>query len=171
MREEHLDRVLAIEAKTAPAGWTRGVFRNELALTESRCYVVLELPPHGVVAFGGMQMLASEAHITTLAVDPAHRRRRLATCLLVELLRRGRAMDARSATLEVRLTNIAAQRLYAGLGFRPVGVRRRYYEGTDDALIMWAHDIDGPEFDRLLVERAATVDLDVASFAPPHGGR
>jgi ribosomal-protein-alanine N-acetyltransferase len=171
MREEHLDRVLAIEAHTVPAGWTRGIFRTELARSESRCYLVMEMPPHGVVAFGGMQIQADEAHITTLAVDPAHRRHGLATRLLVELLRNGRAMGARSARLEVRLTNVAAQRLYATFGFRPVGVRPRYYEGTGDALIMWAHDVDGPGFHRVLVDRAAAVDLDVVSHATPHRER
>ena len=161
LSERHLDAVLAIEAQSATAGWTRKIFQAELARPESRCYLVLELPdPHGVIAFGGVQVQLGEAHITTLAVSAAHRRRGHATRLLVELLRVARARGARAATLEVRTHNVAAQRLYATFGFRPVGVRPRYYEGADDALIMWAHDIDEPEYARLLDGRAAAAARD-----------
>jgi ribosomal-protein-alanine N-acetyltransferase len=173
LREEHLDDVLALEAEAAPAGWTRKIFLNEIARPESRTYLVLELPPpHGVVAFGGVQVHVGEAHITTLAVDPAHRRRKLATRLLVALLRDARARGASAATLEVRRHNIAAQRLYATFGFRPVGVRPRYYEGKVDALIMWAHDIDGREYGRLLDARASDVELaGQTGLASPAGSR
>jgi ribosomal-protein-alanine N-acetyltransferase len=49
-------------------------------------------------------------------------------------------------TLEVRHTNTAAQSLYRRFGFVPAGVRRRYYENTDDAIIMWAHGVNTTEF-------------------------
>lgn len=169
LREDHLDDVLAIERDAAPAGWSRKIFLGEIARPDSRCYLVLELPPpRGVVAFGGMQVQMDEAHITTLAVDPAYRRHKLATRLLVALLREARARGACAATLEVRRHNIAAQRLYATFGFRPVGVRPRYYEGKVDALIMWAHDIDGNDYDRVLEARAR--DADRADLGQPAGG-
>jgi [ribosomal protein S18]-alanine N-acetyltransferase len=173
LREEHLDDVLALEGEAAPAGWTRKIYLSEIARPESRCYLVLELPPpNGVIAFGGVQVQVGEAHITTLAVDPAHRRRKLATRLLVALLRDARARGASAATLEVRRHNSAAQRLYATFGFRPVGVRPRYYEGKVDALIMWAHDIDGHEYGRILEARARDVDMaSPAELAWPAGSR
>ena len=161
LRTEHLDAVLDIERQVSPAGWTRKIFLTELAYPDSRCYLVAQTEtPSGlqVVAFAGMQLQTDEAHITTIAVDPAHRRRRLASRLLVELLHEARDRGACAATLEVRIHNTAAQRLYAGFGFRPVGVRPRYYEGRVDALIMWAHDIDGREYGhrlRTLAERLA----------------
>jgi [ribosomal protein S18]-alanine N-acetyltransferase len=153
LRAEHLDAVLDIEQQVTPAGWTRKIFLSELQYPDSRCYLVAQLDrPAGaqVVAFAGMQLQMDEAHITTLAVDPSQRRRKLATRLLVVLLREARKRGARAATLEVRVHNAAAQRLYAGFGFRPVGVRPRYYEGQVDALIMWAHDIDGEEYGQRL---------------------
>jgi [ribosomal protein S18]-alanine N-acetyltransferase len=173
LREEHLEDVLAIEEEAAPAGWTRKIFLSEIARPESRCYLVLELPPsHGVIAFGGVQVQLGEAHITTLAVDPAHRRRKLATRLLVALLREARARGASAATLEVRRHNMAAQRLYATFGFRPVGVRPRYYDGKVDALIMWAHDIDGHEYSHILDARARDVDMaSPTKLAWPAGSR
>jgi len=173
LRADHLDAVLAIEGQTSAGGWSRQIFVNELEAQrehpESRCYLVIEVPPHGVVGFAGLQLLTDDAHITTIAVAPAHRRRKLATRLLVALLRGARARGAHAATLEVRLHNTAAQRLYAGFGFRPVGVRPRYYEGTVDALIMWAHDVDKAAFGGMLdaVEAAVT---DRTTVSPGHHG-
>jgi ribosomal-protein-alanine N-acetyltransferase len=166
LEERHLDDVLAIEEASSPGGWTRKIFETELARPESRCYLVLESQdPQGVIAFGGVQVELHEAHITTLAVHAAHRRRGHATRLLAELLRVARARGARAATLEVRHRNLPAQRLYAGFGFRPVGIRPRYYEGKDDALIMWAHDIDEDEYERLLDARAAAVGHGIPAAA------
>lgn len=152
----HLDQVLAIEARVATTGWSRGIFQRELADHVSRCYLVAVHPTlHGpvVVGYAGMQLLVDEAHITTMAVAEQARRRGVATRLLVELLREARARGAASATLEVRVDNMAARALYAGFGFRPVGLRPRYYDGAVDALIMWAHDVGGAELGRLLRAR------------------
>lgn len=170
LRDDHLDDVLAIEAHTSPAGWTRATFRNELARPESRCYLVADLPAHGIVGFAGMQCIVDEAHVTTVAVAPRFRRRGLARRLVVALLRDARARGARAATLEVRLGSIAARRLYAQVGFRPVGIRPRYYDGNADALIMWAHDIDGDAFAQTLDELEMR-STDLPGTSGPHGDR
>jgi ribosomal-protein-alanine N-acetyltransferase len=104
-----------------------------------------------VVGYAGVLVQAGEAHITTVAVHPHHHRRKVATRLLVELLAAARQLGAEAATLEVRVANRAAQRLYAGFGFAPVGVRPGYYaETTEDALIMWAHELQGEQYLALL---------------------
>jgi ribosomal-protein-alanine N-acetyltransferase len=90
-------------------------------------------------------VVGEEAHVTNLLVSPDHRRQGVATRLLAELVRRAVENGARHLTLEVRTRNEAARSLYGKLGLSPVGVRRGYY-GDDDALILWAHDIDRPEF-------------------------
>lgn len=152
----HLDQVLAIEARATATGWSRAVFERELVEQASRCYLAAVHPTlHGpvVVGYAGMQLLVDEAHITTMTVVEQARRRGIATRLLVELLREARARGASAATLEVRVDNAAARALYAGFGFRPVGVRPRYYDGAVDALIMWAHDVGGAELGRLLRAR------------------
>jgi ribosomal-protein-alanine N-acetyltransferase len=105
-----------------------------------------------------------EAHVTTIAVDPVHHRRKIATRLMLELIKRAREMGAKAVSLEVRVSNWGAQRLYGRFGFRPVGVRKGYYQETnEDALVMWADEIDQPEYARLLERIAAAATPEVTA--------
>jgi ribosomal-protein-alanine N-acetyltransferase len=71
-----------------------------------------------------------------------HQGHGIATRLLVELIPQAIDLGARAVSLEVRVTNWGAQRIYARFGFRPVGIRRNYYqEVSEDALIMWTDDV------------------------------
>ena len=90
-----------------------------------------------VVGYAGIWLMVDEAHVTTFAVDPAWRRRGVGERLLIAVLDLAMERGAREATLEVRLSNLAARRLYEKYGFRPVGIRPRYYsDDNEDALIM-----------------------------------
>ena len=81
--------------------------------------------------------MVDEAHITTFAIHPAWRRQRIGERLLLAFLDLAIDRRAREATLEVRLSNLPARRLYEKYGFRPVGLRPRYYsDDGEDALIM-----------------------------------
>ncbi|ETJ07321.1 MAG: Ribosomal-protein-alanine acetyltransferase, partial [Actinomyces urogenitalis DORA_12] len=72
-----------------------------------------------------------------IATVPAARRRGVATVMLTDLVEVARGRGCRAVLLEVRASNEAAQRLYAGHGFRPLGVRRRYYVApVEDAVVM-----------------------------------
>lgn len=155
MRRRHLRGVLAIEQVTNHRPWTLGLFLGELRLPLSRSYVVA-LDGHCVVGFAGLMVTDSEGHVTNIAVHPDHRRRSLASRMLLVLLRDGVARGVRDATLEVRLSNTGAQELYRRFGFAPGGVRPNYYaELKEDALIMWAHDLDSPAMqDRLAAVEA-----------------
>jgi ribosomal-protein-alanine N-acetyltransferase len=92
-----------------------------------------------------------ETHVNNIAVGPAWQRRGLGAVLLVDLVRTALARGARHLTLEVRVGNDPAIALYQRFGMAPVGVRRNYYPETgDDALVMWARDIDSDQYaDRL----------------------
>jgi [ribosomal protein S18]-alanine N-acetyltransferase len=105
-----------------------------------------------------------------VAVHPAEHRRKLGTRLVAAVLRAAVAAGASSATLEVRTGNPGAQRLYEAFGFAGVGVRRGYYAETgEDALIMWASDLQGEEFaERLLAQSLRTGQPGGASGAPDH---
>lgn len=143
MREDDLAVVAALERLHQPQPWSDKIFGDEIS-DWGRVYVVAEAGGT-VVGFGGVMIVGDEAHVTNLLVDPDHRGRGIATDLMVSLIRLSVESGARHLTLEVRTGNEAARRLYARLGLAPVGVRPRYY-GDDDALIMWAHDIDRPEY-------------------------
>lgn len=150
MRRRHLRAVLAIEGQVYPRPWTASLFLSELAQRSTRAYFVARVGRE-VVGYAGLMSSFEDAHVTTIAVDPAWHRRGVATRLMVALAREALVRGGRHLTLEVRMSNQGAQDLYRRFGFAPVGVRTRYYpETNEDALIMWVHDIDAPEYARLL---------------------
>jgi ribosomal-protein-alanine N-acetyltransferase len=153
MRRRHLDAVLQIENTCHPTPWSRTVFMTELdqARSGARHYVVARLG-RSVVGYAGVMFAPDEAHVTNVAVAPAHRRAGIATRLLLELAGVAIARGCRSWTLEVRVGSTGAQELYRRFGFAPAGIRQRYYENVEDAIVMWCHDIDGEAYAALLRE-------------------
>lgn len=131
-----LDAVHAIERSSFSVPWPDDAYRNELLTNRLASYVVARAGD-AIVGFGGLWVMVDEAHITTFAVDPRWRRRGVGEWMLLGLLDRAAERHAREATLEVRLSNMPARRLYEKYGFRPVGIRPRYYsDNGEDALIM-----------------------------------
>ena len=150
MRRRHLRSVLRIEALVYPRPWSHSLFLSELALRGSRAYFVARVG-RDVVGYAGLMFSGDDAHVTTIAVDPAQHRHKIGTRLLLVLTREALERGARHMTLEVRLSNHAAQDLYRRFGFGPVGVRKNYYQETnEDALVMWVHEIDSEDYGALL---------------------
>lgn len=149
---DRVSEVLEIEQRVYPTPWTGQTFLDELAAPQ-RVYLVALIDGE-VVGYGGMMLVAEEAHITTVVTLPEKRRSRVGTRLMLELVSRAIQEGTRSLTLEVRFSNQAAQALYRRFGMAPVGVRKKYYI-SEDALIMWVHDIDGPEYHARLEQIAA----------------
>ena len=146
MRRRHLRSVLRIEAQVYPRPWTLGLFMSELALRSTRVYVVARVGG-AVVGYAGLMLSAGDGHVTTIAVDPAWHRSKVGTRLLLVLARAAVARGAGDLTLEVRVSNGGAQAMYRRFGFAPAGIRKNYYvETNEDALVMWAHDVDTPEY-------------------------
>ena len=115
--------------------------------------------------------MVDEAHITTFAVDPRWRRRGIGERLLLALLDLAMERRAREATLEVRLSNLAARRLYEKYGFRPVGLRPRYYsDDSEDALIMTTERLDGPPMRERIARLRAELEAAPDPTADPTGG-
>ena len=107
-----------------------------------------------VIGFAGMWLAFDEAHVTTIGVDPLHRGHGLGELLLLCMFDEAIARGANWLTLEVRVTNAAAQALYHKYGFTAHGARKRYYsDNNEDALIVWSDPIDTPAFRALLEER------------------
>jgi ribosomal-protein-alanine N-acetyltransferase len=139
-----------IERQVYPRPWSPSLFVSEMTSGRSRAYLVA-LESRAVVGYGGLVSYGEEAHVTTIAVDPEHHRRKIGSRLLYELILQAREMGAQAVSLEVRVTNWGAQRMYARFGFRPVGVRKNYYQETnEDAVVMWTEDIRAPAYGRLL---------------------
>ena len=136
MRLEHLPSVHAIEQASFSAPWPANAYRSELETNRLASYLVARVDDD-VVGYGGMWLMVDEAHITTFAIHPAWRRQHIGERLLLEFVDVAILRRAREMTLEVRLSNLPARRLYEKFGFRPVGVRPRYYsDDHEDALIM-----------------------------------
>src|SRR5438876_11824352 len=150
MRRRHLRSVLRIEAQVYPTPWTHGLFVSELALRSTRSYFVARVGRE-IVGYAGLMMSLDDGHVTTVAVDPEWQRQGIATRLLITLAREAIDRGSHALTLEVRLSHRGAQRLYQRFGFTAVGVRKGYYaDSGEDALIMWAHDVDRPDYVALL---------------------
>jgi ribosomal-protein-alanine N-acetyltransferase len=150
MRRRHLRSVLRIESQVYPTPWTHGLFVSELALRSSRAYVIARVG-RDVIGYAGLMMALADGHVTTIAVDPQWQRRRVGMRLLLALAREAIARGATALTLEVRLSHHGAQQLYQRFGFSAVGVRKGYYADTgEDALIMWAYDVDQRSYASLL---------------------
>lgn len=153
MTTDDIDDAAALEARTYATPWSDQVFRDEMG-APGRTYIKAVASAAALVGYGGLMVVGNEAHITTVVVDSAHRGSGIGTRIMLELVERALAGGATSLTLEVRVSNRAAQALYRRFGMAPVGVRKKYYV-DEDALIMWAHDIASDEFaDRLTEIRA-----------------
>jgi ribosomal-protein-alanine N-acetyltransferase len=150
MRRRHLRSVLRIEQQVYPRPWSSSLFMSELALRATRAYYVARVG-RDLVGYAGLMMTLDEAHVTTIAVDPKRHRSKIGTRLMLVLAREAIARGAVAITLEVRMSNDAAQDMYRRFGFTPAGVRKNYYqEVNEDALVMWAHEVDQPAYAALL---------------------
>ena len=144
MTLDDVDGVQVVERASFPLPWPANAFRHELTQNKNARYVVAR-DGERIVAYAGLWLMVDEAHITTFAVLPEVRRRRIGERLLQRLFEIAHEMKAEWLTLEVRASNLAAQRLYEKYGFRRAGVRRRYYsDNNEDALIMWTERIKDP---------------------------
>jgi ribosomal-protein-alanine N-acetyltransferase len=135
--EADLDAIEAIERLSFPAPWARQAFADELLRPWARLDILRHGATDRVVAFCNYWLVADELHILNVAVHPEERRRGHAARLLRHMLDEARRQAARVASLEVRVSNLAAAALYRKFGFREVGVRPKYYANDgEDALLM-----------------------------------
>jgi len=145
MRLEDVADVHRIEAASFPTPWPDYAFRQEIQTNRLAHYLVVKAGDE-TIGYGGMWLMVDEAHVTTFAVLPTWRRRGVGARLMLEMMRLAADVNARIVTLEVRLSNREARALYAKFGFKPVGIRPRYYsDNNEDALIMTTPPIASDE--------------------------
>ena len=151
MRKRHLRQVVPIEATAYPTSWSRSVFESELAQVSdgSRHYAVARLGRQ-VVGYAGLWFVpdpdGDQAHVTNIVVAAEHRRHGIGRRLLVHLADVAIARGCVAWTLEVRVSSTGAQEMYRRFGFAPAGVRKQYYERSEDAIVMWCHDIGSADY-------------------------
>ena len=158
MQLADLPFVQAIEKASFDTPWPGEAYRNEIETNRLAAYLVARVGDE-VTAFGGMWLMVDEGHIITFAVHPAWRRQHIGGRLLLALLDLASQRGAHEATLEVRLSNLPARRLYEKFGFRPVGLRPRYYsDNGEDALIMTTDPLRDPPMRERLARLRAEID-------------
>jgi ribosomal-protein-alanine N-acetyltransferase len=140
-----LPAIYDIERRSFPAHWSYQTLADEVGRRRPYSHVLVGRLHDEVIAFTIVWIVADEAHILNFAVRPDHRRRGVGTRLLTALLERARSLRVRRVTLEVRVSNAGAIRLYERMGFRTVAIRRRFYQDNgEDAYVMWRDDLPGP---------------------------
>ena len=133
-----LDRIEEIERESYPTPWSRSMFAGELAKPSSICLGAFDTESEALVGYLIISRYVDAWHVMNIAVAPSERRHGIAQHLLERLFELTANDSRRGYTLEVRVSNANAIRLYERLGFQARGLRRGYYtDNREDALIMW----------------------------------
>lgn len=171
MQTSDLAQVMEIENVSHPAPWPLSAYQHELEENEFAFYLVLlpKAPPPAneqaplherlrnwwhrprasrpIIGYGGFWMIADEAHISTIALEPAWRGLHLGELLLIHLIEKAIRHNATLITLEVRSSNYIARHLYKKYQLTITGKRRRYYRNNnEDAYIMTVEDVQSAAY-------------------------
>ena len=131
-----LGAIETIERASYPTPWSRSMFASELAKPSSMCLGAFE--DKRLVGYLIISRYVEAWHVMNVAVEPEYRRRGVATLLLERMFEVTAGQERRGYTLEVRVSNKGAIKLYEQIGFRHRGIRRGYYtDNREDAMIMW----------------------------------
>lgn len=172
----------AIERKIFTMPWSSSAFGYELRANPLSHYFVARsrwakpganteegIDP-SIVGYGGFWMMLDEAHICTLGVHPDWRRRGIGELLLSSMVEKAASLNAQVVTLEVRVSNVAAQRLYGKYGFNAVGIRKGYYsDNQEDALIMTTEQITSASYQSRLSRLRRMLQQRLLQEAPEIG--
>ena len=134
MEHRHLPDILKVEAECFSDPWTEPMFKEELSGKFAHYFVAEE--DSRAVGYMGMWALSGEGHITNVAIGSEYRRRGFARALIEHFVNIAKKENLEFMTLEVRASNEPAIALYKSFGFREVGVRKKYYDNKEDALLL-----------------------------------
>ena len=147
MRKDDLDSVMVIDRLSFSMPWPKSAYQHDLTNKSKAILLVAEYGSGdtelSIVGMIDLWLILDDAHIATLAVHPDFRGMGIATRLIEEVLVEAHEKGAKRAMLEVRTSNLAAQKLYEKFGFKVVHKRPRYYvDNREDALLMNLDDLD-----------------------------
>jgi ribosomal-protein-alanine N-acetyltransferase len=133
-----LAQIEEIERVSYPTPWSRSMFASELSKPSSLCLGAFDAETGKLLGYLVISRYVDAWHVMNIAVLPNRRRQGIASQLMNRLFDLTAGRSRRGYTLEVRVSNSGAIKLYEQLGFRPRGIRRGYYtDNREDALIMW----------------------------------
>jgi len=168
MRLEDIPTIQEIEREIFLTPWPRNAYRRELMQNRMASYMVIR-DGDEIVGYAGLWKMRDEAHVTTVGVRRRDQGRGFGLALMLALIDRALALEARWVTLEVRASNYGAMALYEKLGFKVIGRRRGYYtDDGEDAVVMWSDSLIAPafqqRFDGIRQEVEEKVDLNAGTW-------
>jgi [ribosomal protein S18]-alanine N-acetyltransferase len=155
---EFLDRVVELDRLCFGQLWTAAQYQREFDIPNSDILILLDADRSQVLAYGCVWAIVDEAHMTIIAVHPDYQKQQLGSLMLWGLMQAAIQRDLARATLEVKVTNLAAIGLYEKFGFEVAGRRKKYYADTgEDALILWKGRIQEREYRSQLAQIRQTL--------------
>lgn len=147
MQKNEIDDVLKIEEQAyGEHHWSKDSFYGELSNDLAHYYSAFDLDDN-LIGYAGCWQILDEAHITTIAIKPEFKRKKIGEALLKRILEDCYKNEIKYITLEVRVSNVPAISLYEKYGFKSLGSRKGYYQNNnEDALIMWTENIFWDKF-------------------------
>jgi len=139
METDDVEQVIQVEEASFTQPWTPDIFYQETEKNKQAHYFVLEADSK-IIGYVGAWIVLDEAQITNIVVLQAYRGLKLGEKLFRFILEYAKTMGVRLLSLEVRQTNLTAQRLYQKLGLQMGGIRKNYYtDNQEDAIVMWVN--------------------------------
>lgn len=139
MREEDIDTVHLIDQQSFTDPWSKDIYYEEITKNKYAEYFVI-LYQEEIVGFCGSWMVLDEAQITNIAIAPTHKGKGYGTYLFQYVINFAVLHGIKKLSLEVRVSNITAQKMYKKFGMKPGGIRKNYYpDNQEDALVLWVN--------------------------------
>jgi ribosomal-protein-alanine N-acetyltransferase len=137
MKVDDIEAILEVEHASFSLPWSYQAFYNEITSNHFANYLVLEIDGQ-IAGYCGVWVVMDEAHVTNIALLPQYRGQGYGEQMLGTIMELSKALGAKTLTLEVRVSNEVAQKLYRKLGFKSGGIRKKYYtDNQEDAIVMW----------------------------------
>lgn len=139
MTAADIDDVLKVEESCFNITWTRADFEREINENAMAIYIVAKVDGK-IAGYAGMWHVVTEGQITNVAVMPEYRQMGIGSLFMEKFIEIAKEREMIGITLEVKISNYSAQKLYTKYGFKPEGFRKNYYKDTnEDAVIMWKY--------------------------------
>ena len=132
---KHLDQMVEIEKEAFDTPWTKNMFIPELS--DKYAHYIVGVVGDEVISYAGYHVAVDEAHMTNVAVKKEYRGKGFGNLTISRLINDAKLSGLKRMTLEVKEGNMPAITLYESFGFKPAGVRKNYYDGKYNAIIMW----------------------------------